>query len=79
MLNDNYKIINILHQLVDNLKPILDNLDTKTVPSIRVTLTEDSGRAVVLVAGIEFERPTKTEGLAAHIITDSPKSIKTLE
>jgi hypothetical protein len=66
MTNDD--LISLLHQLVDNLGPILDRLDSNTVPSLRVTLNEAAGRTLLLTAGIEFDRPVSSKQVPATIV-----------
>jgi hypothetical protein len=68
----NDELISLLHQLVDNLKPILGRLDhAKTVPVLKVTLNETEGRSLVLIAGIEFERPASSKTVPVTVATDS--------
>ena len=66
MTND--ELVGLLHQLVDNLGPILNRLDQpKTVPVLRVTLNQADGPSMVLMAGIEFEKPASSKTLPLTI------------
>lgn len=71
----NSQLLEILHRLVDNLEPLLDQLNANTVPTLKVSLDEHGGRKLILSAGIEFEQPRTQTAVPAELTNTEPHTV----